>query len=116
MSTYKLKLYVTGKTPRSERAIANLRKICEEDLGSDYELTVIDVLERPNLAEDDKILATPTLIKVLPPPERRIIGDLSNRKKVLFGLDITTMRIIERGYNDETGGRVERTKGLIGRR
>ncbi len=88
MNKFKLKLYVTGKTTRSERAISNLRRICEEDLGGEYEMVVIDVLERPQLAEEEKILATPTLIKEIPPPLRRIIGDLSDREKVLLGLDI----------------------------
>lgn len=88
MSKFKLKLYITGRTPRSEQAIVNLRQICEEQLGGDYELIVIDVLERPQLAEEEKILATPILIKELPPPLRRIIGDLSDREKVLLGLDI----------------------------
>jgi len=83
-----LKLYITGKTPRSERAIANLRKICEQDLRGQYELSVIDVLERPQLAEEEKILATPTLTKELPPPLRKIIGDLSDIEKVLLGLDL----------------------------
>lgn len=85
---YVLKLYVTGRTPRSERAIANLRRICDADLEGRYELTIIDVLERPQLAEDEKILATPTLIKELPPPLRRIIGDLSEKESVLLGLDL----------------------------
>ena len=88
MDKFKLRLYITGKTPRSERAIANLREICERDLQGLYELTIIDVLERPQLAEDERILATPTLIKDLPPPLKRIIGDLSNSEKVLIGLDI----------------------------
>ena len=83
-----LKLYITGRTPRSERAIANLRRICQEDLLGQYELMVIDVLERPQLAEEEKILATPTLIKELPPPLRKIIGDLSDTEKVLLGLDL----------------------------
>ncbi len=83
-----LKLYVTGKTSRSERAIANLRRICQEDLQDQYELSIIDVLERPQLAEEEKILATPTLTKELPPPLRKIIGDLSDIEKVLLGLDL----------------------------
>ncbi|MBF0283170.1 MAG: circadian clock protein KaiB [Magnetococcales bacterium] len=89
---YLLKLYITGHTPRSEQAILNLRRICEEDLSGHYEMTVIDVLEHPGLAEDEKILATPTLIKALPPPLRRIIGDLSNTDKVLLGLDLQPVR------------------------
>jgi circadian clock protein KaiB len=88
LSSYLLKLYVTGKTPRTEKAIANLRRICEEDLHGQYELQIIDVLQHPQLAEDEKILATPTLIKRLPPPLRRVIGDLSDRDKVLLGLDV----------------------------
>ena len=79
---------MTGKTPRAEKAIANLRRICEEDLRGQYELQIIDVLESPELAEQDKILATPTLIKQLPPPLRRVIGDLSDKDKVLLGLEV----------------------------
>jgi circadian clock protein KaiB len=86
--TYQLRLYVTGRTPRAEHAIANLRRICEEELRGQYELQIIDVLEHPQLAEDEKILATPTLIKRLPPPLRRVIGDLSDRDKVLLGLNV----------------------------
>lgn len=88
MDKYLLKLYITGQTPRSARAIANLRRICEEELGGRYELIIIDILERPQLAEDERILATPTLIKELPLPMRRIIGDLSATEKVLLGLDL----------------------------
>jgi circadian clock protein KaiB len=83
-----LKLYVTGKSSKANAAIANLRRICDEELGESYELQIIDVLEHPQLAEDDKILATPTLIKRLPPPLRRVIGDLSDRHKVLLGLEV----------------------------
>ncbi|OGP49699.1 MAG: circadian clock protein KaiB [Deltaproteobacteria bacterium RBG_13_43_22] len=89
MDKFKLRLYVTGKTPKSERAIANLKEICEKELKGLYELQIIDVLEHPQLAEDEKILATPTLIKDLPPPLKRIIGDLSNSEKVLLGLDLS---------------------------
>jgi circadian clock protein KaiB len=88
MNKYILSLYITGRTPRSERAIGNLQRICEEELRGQYEMVIIDVLERPQLAEDEKILATPMLIKQLPPPLRRIIGDLSDTEKVIFGLDI----------------------------
>lgn len=92
MNKYLLKLYVTGKTPRSEKAIANLRQICEQELANQYEMIIIDVLERPQLAEEEKILATPTLIKQLPPPLRRIIGDLSDKEKVLLGLDLLPLK------------------------
>jgi len=83
-----LKLYITGHTTRSERAIKNLRRICNEELNGRYEMQVTDILEQPQLAEDEKILATPTLIKALPLPLRRIIGDLSDTEKVLIGLDL----------------------------
>jgi circadian clock protein KaiB len=88
MNRYVLKLYVTGQTQRSQRAIANLRRICEEELGGEYEMQVIDVLERPQLAEHEKILATPTVVKELPTPIRRVIGDLSDSERVLLGLDL----------------------------
>ena len=88
MNKYLLKLYITGQTPRSERAIANLRRICDEELKGQYEMMIIDILERPQLAEDETILATPMLIKQLPPPLRRIIGDLSDTEKVILGLDL----------------------------
>ncbi len=88
MNKYLLKLYITGKTSRSEVAIGNLRRICSENLNSKYEVKIIDVLENPQLAEDEKIMATPTLIKELPAPIRRIIGDLSDKERVLLGLDL----------------------------
>ena len=87
-----LKLYVTGKTDNSEKAISNLKAILETELKGLYTLEVIDVLEHPQLAEEDKILATPTLTKVLPPPVRKIIGDLSDKEKVLLGLDLTVKK------------------------
>jgi circadian clock protein KaiB len=83
-----LKLYITGQTSRSEKAIVNLRKICNEEMGGEYELTIVDILNKPQLAENEKIIATPTLVKHLPPPFRRIIGDLSDKEKVLLGLDV----------------------------
>lgn len=86
---YALRLYVTGRTSASQQAIANLERLCaEESLAGQYLLEVIDVLEHPELAERDKILATPTLLKSLPPPLRKIIGDLSNRTNLLLGLDL----------------------------
>ncbi len=86
--TYILKLYVAGNTPNSMRALNTLRDILESEFKGVYALKVIDVLKSPQLAEEDKILATPTLSKILPPPVRRIIGDLSDREKVLIGLDL----------------------------
>jgi circadian clock protein KaiB len=86
--TYVLKLYVAGNTPNSVRALKTLKNILEEEFKGVYALKVIDVLKSPQLAEEDKILATPTLAKILPPPVRKIIGDLSDREKVLIGLDL----------------------------
>ena len=86
--TYILKLYVAGNTPNSMRALKTLRDILETEFRGVYALKVIDVLKNPQLAEEDKILATPTLSKILPPPVRRIIGDLSDRERVLIGLDL----------------------------
>jgi circadian clock protein KaiB len=85
---YVLRLYVTGSTPRSAVAIRNLKAICEEHLKGRYQLEVIDVYQRPKLAQDEQIVATPTLIKALPTPLRRLIGDLSNVDRVLMGLDL----------------------------
>jgi len=88
MFDYILKLYVTGYTPNSRRAIDNIREICDAELGNQYQLEIIDVLEHPQLAEDERIIATPTLVRKLPPPLRRVIGDLSNKEKVLLGLSL----------------------------
>lgn len=89
MNKYLLKLYVTGNTPISQRAIAKLYQICESKLPGQYELQIIDILENPQIAEEQKILVTPTLIKEVPPPIQRIIGDMSNTKTVLLGLNIS---------------------------
>jgi circadian clock protein KaiB len=86
--TYILKLYVAGNTPNSVRALQTLNNILEKEFQGVYALKVIDVLKNPQLAEEDKILATPTLTKILPPPVRKIIGDLSDRERVLIGLDL----------------------------
>ena len=88
MTKYLLRLFVTGASSRTSTAIANLRRICEQELEGQYDLEIIDVLEFPDLAEDEKILATPTLIKSLPLPLRRVIGDLSDTQKVLLGLEV----------------------------
>ena len=94
--TYVLKLYVAGNTPNSVRALRTLKNILEQDFQGVYALKVIDVLKSPQLAEEDKISATPTLSKVLPPPVRKIIGDLSDREKVLIGLDLLYEEIRQR--------------------
>ncbi|MBL4676273.1 MAG: circadian clock protein KaiB [Mucilaginibacter sp.] len=85
---YELRLYVAGKTQKSTTALNNLKKYCEEHLLGKYTLEVIDLLVNPQLAEGDQILAIPTLVKKVPDPVRKIIGDLSNKEKVLVGLDI----------------------------
>jgi len=85
---YILRLYITGATMRSALAITNLKKICDEYLEGRYELEVIDLYQMPSLAKDEQIIAAPTLIKKLPLPIRRIIGDMSNKEKVLMGLDL----------------------------
>jgi len=97
--TYVLKLYVAGNTVNSVRALKMLNDILEQEFQGVYALKVIDVLKNPQLAEEDKILATPTLAKILPPPVRKIIGDLSNREKVLIGLDLLYEELTERGVD-----------------
>lgn len=83
-----LRLYVAGRTPRAERALENLERICSEHLAGEYRVVVIDILKTPQLARGDQIVAVPTLVRNLPTPIRRIIGDLSNTARVLIGLDI----------------------------
>jgi circadian clock protein KaiB len=85
---FQLKLYVAGQTPKSIRAFSNLKKICEEHLQGRYTIEVIDLLVNPQLAKGDQILAIPTLVRKLPEPIRKIIGDLSNTQRVLVGLNI----------------------------
>jgi circadian clock protein KaiB len=85
---YLLRLYVAGQTPNSVNAIANLKIICEENLSGQYELQVIDLYQQPQLAQGEQIIALPTLIKKLPPPLHRIIGDMSDTERVLVGLDL----------------------------
>ena len=85
---YELRLYVAGQTPKSLAAFSNLRKICEEHLAGQYRIEVIDLLENPKLARGDQILAIPTLVRKLPTPVKKIIGDLSNTERVLVGLDL----------------------------
>jgi circadian clock protein KaiB len=83
-----LRLYVAGQTPKCVAAFANLKKICEEYLTDQYDIEIIDLLQTPALAKGDQILAIPTLVRKLPEPVRKIIGDLSNTERVLVGLDI----------------------------
>jgi circadian clock protein KaiB len=85
---WELRLYVAGQTPKSMAAFANLKRICEDHLAGEYHIEVIDLLKNPQLASGDQILAIPTLVRKLPEPIRKIIGDLSNTERVLVGLDI----------------------------
>jgi circadian clock protein KaiB len=85
---YDLRLYVAGQTPKSVSALANLKRFCEEHLAGKYRIEVIDLVENPKLARGDQILAIPTLVRRLPEPIRKIIGDLSNKERVVVGLDI----------------------------
>ena len=89
---WNLRLYVTGQTPKCVTAFANLKKLCEEHLGGDYSIEVIDLLKKPQLASGDQILAIPTLVRRLPSPMKKIIGDLSNTERVLVGLDLVPKR------------------------
>jgi circadian clock protein KaiB len=103
---YILRLYVTGMTPRSARAVTNLRTICDEYLEGQYDLEVIDIYQQPVLTKGEQIIAAPTLIKKLPLPMRRIIGDMSNRERVLLGLDLVSSRQQsgEEHVDDDTPG------------
>lgn len=85
---YDLRLYVAGQTPKSVAALANLKRFCEEHLAGQYKIEVVDLVENPKLARSDQILAIPTLVRRLPEPIRKIIGDLSNTERVLVGLEI----------------------------
>ncbi|MDF2764891.1 MAG: KaiB protein [Rhodospirillales bacterium] len=85
---YNLKLYIAGQTPKSIAAIANLKRLCEQHLAGRYNVEVVDLVENPRLAQNDQIVAIPTLIRKLPEPVRRIIGDLSNTERVLVGLEL----------------------------
>lgn len=86
--TYMLRLYVAGTTPRSMQAIVDARAFCESHLGDSYQLEVIDIYQQPGLARDEQIVAVPTLVRSLPPPLRRLVGDLSNVERVLAGLQL----------------------------
>jgi circadian clock protein KaiB len=90
--TFVLRLYVAGQTPKCVRAFANLKRICEEHLTQRYRIEMIDLLENPQLARGDQILAVPTLVRRLPEPIKKIIGDLSNTERVLVGLDLQSAR------------------------
>jgi circadian clock protein KaiB len=88
---WELRLYVAGQTPRAVNAFANLKRIADEHLAGRYRIEVIDLLQHPQLAEDDQILAVPTLVRKLPPPLRKIVGDLSDTEKILVGLNLVAI-------------------------
>ena len=90
--SWELRLYIAGQTPNSMAAIANLKKICEEQLQGKYRIEVIDLLKKPQLAKGDQIIAIPTLVRRLPPPVKQIVGNLSKTERVLVGLDIQRAR------------------------
>ena len=94
---YKLRLFISGSTTRSTRAIENMRRICEENIADRYDLEIVDVYEHPEATQELQVVATPTLIKLLPEPLRRIIGDLSNKERVLAGLNIVPIVDRRRG-------------------
>lgn len=94
VAVIKLRLYVAGQTPKSLAAMSNLRRICDEHLKGRYRIEVIDLVKNPQLAQGDQILAIPTLVKKLPVPVRKIIGDLSNTDRVLVGLDLSDVERI----------------------
>jgi circadian clock protein KaiB len=89
---YRLRLYIAGQTPNSIAAIANLKKICEDKLQGKYRIEVVDLLEKPQLAKGDQIIAIPTLVRRLPPPVKKIIGNLSKTESVIVGLDLQPAR------------------------
>lgn len=91
---FDLRLYVAGQTPKSVRAVENLRRVCEEHLAGRYRVEVIDLLEDPRLARGDEIIAVPTLVRKLPEPIRKIIGDLSDTERVLVGLQLRPERVV----------------------
>lgn len=93
---YTLRLFITGSTARSTRAIENMRRICAENLHGRYHLEIIDIYEHPELTKEYQIVAAPTLVKALPLPLRRIIGDLSDKQRVLAGLDVTPVERAEK--------------------
>lgn len=90
--TWELRLYVAGQTPKSMTAFANIKKLCEEHLEGKYRIEVIDLLKNPQLAKGDQIIAIPTLVRRLPPPLKKILGDLSNTERILVGLDLRSLK------------------------
>ncbi len=108
--TYVLRLYVTGMTPNSLKAIENIKTICRDHLEGSFELEVVDIYKRPDLAREAQIVAAPTLIKKLPPPLRRFIGDLSDIEKILAGLDLMEKETGERRQETEYAKKETKTE------
>jgi circadian clock protein KaiB len=100
MSSYSFKVFVTGETARSREAVTNLRALCEARVAGIYELEIVDVIERPDLAEDNRIIATPTVVKLAPLPRRRVIGDLSDRNQAATALDLPDSQVPPRRKGD----------------
>jgi len=100
---YRLRLFVSGTTPRSARAIQNIRALCEEKLQNRYELEVIDIYQHPELVKPEQIVVTPTLVKKLPLPVRKIIGDLSDNDRVLVGLDLVRRKASAKAPGNDRG-------------
>jgi circadian clock protein KaiB len=109
---YVLRLYVTGRSLASQHAIVNLRALAQEDLGGNCEIEIVNILDHPEIAEQEKIMATPTLVKRHPPPVRKIIGDLSQRSRVLFGLGLDPAELMESGPAEI--GRGREGKDIVG--
>jgi circadian clock protein KaiB len=102
-NAYQLRLYIAGRTDRSQSAVQNLKAICEEHLSGQYSIEVVDLLTNPQLAAGDQIFAVPTLVRKLPPPVKKIIGDLSNVERVLVGLNLKTLK--KKQSTKKKGGR-----------
>ena len=95
---YLLRLYVTGMTPRSTQAVQNIKEICEEHLNGRYDLEVVDIYQQPSLAKGEQIIATPTLIKKLPLPLRKFIGDMADTERIILGLDLRPKKYVDAEY------------------
>jgi len=105
---YVLRLYVTGLTPRSRKAVVNVQHVCEEYLQGHYQLEVVDIYQQPSLAKGEQIVAVPTLVKQLPMPLRRLIGDMSNKERILLGLDLQSRAGKSGSPQDETKGKPQK--------
>src|SRR5207237_8638112 len=112
---WNLRLYVAGQTPRSLSAVANLKRFCEANLAGRYSIEIVDLIENPRLAQGDQIVAIPTLVRRLPSPMRKIIGDLSNTDRVFVGLDIKPADRVQERRHERRGGESQRDPHRQGR-